>query len=124
MFNLFKKKEIEEDWSLRVEFIVRKNGNIEVDTKWSEYTQAAAENMGKLLFAINNGNFQENIALMLKESSDKNPEQRPFVAAIISKWGELAYQQDELDEDYDDDEPLVQPDEYLTGGNKKGKENE
>jgi hypothetical protein len=126
MFGFFnKKKEVEEDWSLHVDFIVRKNGNIEVDTKWSEYTEATAENMGKLLFAINNGNFQDNIAMMLKESADNNIEQRPFIAAIIAKWGELVKLADELEDEDDDDYdvPVVSPDEYF-GGPKKGKGDE
>ena len=91
-------------------FILSDNGqDIDVEYSWSDSNNMmVAQQFGQMLFLINNGYLAQNIADMLTQSLEDEPEKTSFIQNVILTLASFSTNQNG-----DSEEPLIKPSEVF-----------
>lgn len=92
-----------------VNFAVSDAGQVQIHINWTNYSAALAEALGLMLYAINNGKFQEKCRDILEQSTIENPNSRQPIKQILDFW-------DAAEKKHT---PLVKPSEVFQLGRQK-----
>lgn len=73
-------------YQCKVLFIVSDDGNILLDINWDKPEEIIAENLGNLLYAINNGIFENSCINVITNEAIKNPGKAEFVKKCLESY--------------------------------------
>ncbi len=120
MFNWFKKKEKQSVVDnkpiqvINVSFYVDTESDVGIQVQWALENQQVASYLGRILFAICNGDFKNEIISLLRERIDESPESAEFIKLTAQSWADRELEKEKAKKESEDcDDPLVSPDSFF-----------
>ena len=77
-------------------FRIDQEGNVGIQLNWNTPNDNLANNLGMMMYYMNEGNFAEHCANSLAQTIKRDPRQTSFVKAIMEKWRQMKKENEQV----------------------------